>query len=174
MVVLVRFGVIPEVARCAADAAATVQRGMQVVIESHRGQEIATVLEIQKPPVEPDQQPPMPSMKLLRTATNHDLSHVENLRSRGKTEFSIWEQRIRDWNLDLQLIDLEWTLDETKFILYVLNERGPECTKLALQVAAAGLGSVEVQPVDMDGIVSMPEATGGGCGSGGCGSGGCH
>ena len=71
--------------------------------------------------------------------------------------------------LDLQLIDLEWTLDRTKLILYVLNERGPDCTKLALQAAAAGLGLVEVQPVDENGLVAVEPS--GGCGSGGCG---CH
>ena len=69
-------------------------------------------------------------------------------------------------NVDVQLVDLEWTLDRGKLILYVLNERGPECTKLAIQAAAAGFGLIEVQPVSKDGLVDLPK--GGGCGSGGC------
>ena len=48
----------------------------------------------------------------------------------------------------MELIDLEWTLDKSKLILYVLNDRGPEATRLGLQAAAAGLGTVEVQPAD--------------------------
>jgi hypothetical protein len=69
----------------------------------------------------------------------------------------------------LQLVDLEWLFEPEKLVLYVLNERGPDCTKLALQAAAAGLGIIEVQPVDAQGVVRL-ESTGG-CGTGGCG---CH
>jgi hypothetical protein len=75
--------------------------------------------------------------------------------------------------LNLELVDLEWIIDPRKLVLYVLNERGPDCTKLALQAAAAGLGIIEVQPIDAQGLVQL-ESSGGGCGSGGCGSGGCH
>ncbi len=85
--------------------------------------------------------------------------------------------RIDEWKLSLELIDLEWTLDKSKLILYVLNDRGPESTKLALQAAAAGWGTIEVQPVGPDGPISVSQ--GGGCGSGHCGSDGnsngcCH
>ena len=66
-------------------------------------------------------------------------------------------------------MDLEWTLDREKLILYVLTGRGPDTTKLALFAATAGYASVEVQPVSKDGLVPMPAAQGGGCG---CGDGG--
>jgi hypothetical protein len=82
--------------------------------------------------------------------------------------FPEWITRITEWELMLELIDLEWTLDRQKLILYVLNDRGPDCTKLALQAAAAGLGTIEVQPVTAEGLVTPPASTGG-CGSCGCG-----
>ena len=70
-----------------------------------------------------------------------------------------------------KISDLEWMLDRKKLILYVLNDRGPECTKLGLQAAAAGLGTVEVQPVGADG--PLPVASlGGGCGCNNGGGGG--
>jgi hypothetical protein len=68
------------------------------------------------------------------------------------------------------LIDLEWTLDDAKQILYVLTSRGPDATNLALHAAAEGLGVIEVQPVAAEGLIPLP-SEGGGCGSGGCG---CH
>jgi hypothetical protein len=79
-----------------------------------------------------------------------------------------WCARISDWRLNLELVDLEWTLDRQKLILYVLCERGPDSTKLALQAAAAGLGVIEVQPVSSTGLVTIPQSS---CGSGegGCG-----
>jgi hypothetical protein len=59
-------------------------------------------------------------------------------------------------------------LEDDKLVLYVLNDRGPDCTKLALQAAAAGLGVIEVQPVGAEGLMTLE--TGNGCGSGGCGN----
>lgn len=100
-----------------------------------------------------------------------DLASAESRRAECDAEFGRWCERIREWNLALELIDLERTLDGKTLVLYVLNERGPDCTRLALQAAAAGLGIVEVRPVGAEGL--MPVETGGGCGSGGCGSGGC-
>ncbi|MFN8705965.1 MAG: hypothetical protein ACK50J_04745, partial [Planctomyces sp.] len=79
---------------------------------------------------------------------------------------------VREWKLELELIDLEITLDE-KTVLYVLNDRNAETTRLALLAAATGRGIVIVQPVTADGVVPLGSGGGGGCGSGGCGSGGC-
>jgi PSP1 C-terminal conserved region len=111
--------------------------------------------------------PAAASGEVLRIATAEDETAQRRLRNRADAEFSGWARRIAEWEIDLQLIDLEWTLDDAKLVLYVLNERGPECTKLALQAAAAGLGVIEVQPVSAEGL--KPQESGGGCGSCGCG-----
>jgi cell fate regulator YaaT (PSP1 superfamily) len=166
MIVLARYGVIPDVVRCSAELPGELQRGESVVIRTHRGVELATVLQRLEPSPEPDAVESAPTSEVLRQASLDDLQRAEELSARAQTEFSQWEQRIREWGLDLQLIDLERLLDESKLVLYVLNARGPECTKLALQAAAAGLGLIEVQPVSAEGLVTLP--SGGGCGSCGC------
>ena len=169
--VLVRYGAIPEVARFGVECAEPIERGAAVVVRTHRGLQVGTLLQ------------PAPGhaagpnghgsdFVLVRPAEGADRRAAAELRTDCETQFNEWRRRIEQWNLDLQLIDLEWTLDRAKLILYVLNERGPDCTKLALHAAAAGLGLVEVQPVDENGLVALQTA--GGCGSGGCGSGGCH
>ena len=68
----------------------------------------------------------------------------------------------------MELLDLEWTLDRGKLVVYVLGGRGPDTTRLALLAAASGQASIEVQPVSTEGLVPL-ERSGGGCGSGGCG-----
>jgi cell fate regulator YaaT (PSP1 superfamily) len=99
--------------------------------------------------------------------TAQDVSAQTRLQTSARSAFLDWVARVRQWDLDLQLIDLEWTHDERKLILYVLNERGAECTRLALQAAAAGY-SVEVQPVSAEGLVALPT------GGTGCHACGCH
>lgn len=168
-IALVRYGSIPEVARCDINSVGDVTRGCDVVVKTHRGLELGQVLDLLVPSPEPGEEMKPASFTIERRATADDHTQRRQQLEQTGDEFQAWEKRIQDWDLDLQLIELEWTLDAEKLVLYVLNERGPECTKLALQAAAAGLGLIDVQPVSMEGLVSMP--TGGGCGSGGCG---CH
>jgi cell fate regulator YaaT (PSP1 superfamily) len=165
--VLVRYGRIPEVAKVVADDRR--ERGERVVVRTHRGVELATVLDTLKSSPKPDDDES--DFTVLREATAQDEFEFTGLATRAGDEFDDWTDRIARWKLDLQLVDLEWTLDRQKLILYVLNERGPECTRLAIQAAAEGLGIVEVQPVSSMGL-SPKEKTGGeggGCGDCGCG-----
>ncbi|MCC7423812.1 MAG: hypothetical protein IT428_26400 [Planctomycetaceae bacterium] len=186
---LVRYGAIPEVARFDIATEAPLVRGDAVVVRTHRGVQLGTYLEELTVVSSPSRVLPAgrgddvtaggevvdeghPSTQVLRPATPEDVELRRTLQSSCESDFAEWVERIRRWNLKLELIDLERTLDDEKLILYVLNERGPECTKLAIQAAAAGLGIIEVQPVGLEGLLKVE--SGGGCGSGGCGSGGCH
>lgn len=180
--VLVRYGAISEVARFVNASGTPLTRGTHVVIQSHRGLESGLLLE--DAPADADRRADdetasaleEDTARIVRPLTDDDRHADRLLRSDCQEQYAHWQARIREWKLQLELIDLEWTLDRSKLILYVLNDRGPECTRLALQSAAAGLGIVEVQSVGPDGLVPME--TGHGCGSGGCGSGGsngcCH
>ncbi|MDB5339904.1 MAG: hypothetical protein JWN70_5523 [Planctomycetaceae bacterium] len=166
---LVRYGVIPEIARFWANDLDGLERDLRVVIHSPRGLEIGTLL--QKIPVksasDTDETPP--EMEIVRPASASDETTDREMREECQVGYGEWWSRIRDWQLELELVDLEWTLDRQKLILYVLTGRGPDTTKLALFAATAGYASVEVQPVSKDGLVPMPAPEGGGCG---CGDGG--
>ncbi len=174
--VLVRYGAIPEVSRFRPELSAGAERGLPVVVESPRGLEVGTLLEAVPPAGEngnSDKQNGSgheTDLRVIRIAEAEDLETHGAIRRECDSEFETWRERIAGWKLQLEIIDLERTLDRSKLILYVLNERGPDCTKLALYAAAAGLGVVEVQPVSAEGLVRL-ETGGGGCGSGGCGCG---
>lgn len=170
---LVRYGLIPEVARFAANGDRPYQRGERVVVQSHRGEEIGTVLESVRSTNGADKNDSESNAySVLRSVTPDDELRQQSMQQECRQDFEKWRGHIDGWDLELELIDLEWLLDRGKLILYVLNDRGADCTKLAIYAAAEGLAPVEVQPVDASGLVQMPSPTGG-CGSGGCGSGGC-
>lgn len=164
---LIRYGTVPEVARFANDSPELPVRGATVVVETDRGLQMGTVLERLKPNFDPAKEAET-EFKLVRTATDHDLEAARNLTDECEKAFPEWCARISQWKLNLELIDLEWTLDRQKLILYVLCERGPDSTKLALQAAAGGFGVIEVQPVSATGLVTIPQSS---CGSGGGGCG---
>jgi cell fate regulator YaaT (PSP1 superfamily) len=166
-VYLVRYGKFPEVARFALATAEQPERGATVVVETDRGLQTGTVLECLQPSFDPMKESDT-EFKLIRIASPMDLDAAHKLTQESETQFVEWCARISQWGLNLELVDLEWTLDRQKLILYVLCDRGPDTTKLALQAAASGFGIIEVQPVSANGLVAIPQS---GCGSGGGGCG---
>lgn len=165
--VLVRYGAVPEVARFVHRTHAELPRGEAVVVQTHRGLQLGEVLETLAASASSKADEPV-DFEIVRIATAEDHATARERQKECESEFYEWCRRIVLWNLSLELIDLERTLDGEKAILYVLTERGPATTTLALQAAAAGLGIIEVQPVSAAGLVSLPTG-GGGCGTGGCG-----
>jgi cell fate regulator YaaT (PSP1 superfamily) len=164
---LIRYGAIPEVAKFVAEQDVRVERGARVVIQSPRGLDLGTVLQIVPGSVEADGDT---DLRIERAADADDLATFENLRDEGQASFAEWWSRIRDWNLELELVDVEWTLDRKTLVLYVLGGRSADTTKLALFAATAGHDAIVVQPVGKEGLIPMPQSQGGGCG---CSDGGC-
>lgn len=160
---LVRYGVMAEVGRFRSAAAEFFAPGTPVVLRTGRGEELGRVVG----PAAAAEEIPTEGPAVLRLAGEADHAAAASRKVECEAEFSLWSGRIRDWSLDLELVDIERTLDGAKLILYVLNGRGPETTKLALRAAAAGFGVIEVQPVGSEGLIQA--SSGGGCGSGGCG-----
>lgn len=168
--VLARYGRVPQVARFAGFGTAPA-RGALVVVSTERGEELASALQILPAPKLTDS-PPALTGELIRVATPEDSQRADSLTQRAEADFAAWLKRAAQWKLQLELIDTEYTLDE-KLILYVLNDRNAETTRLALLAATGGFGIVHVQPVSSEGIVQSTGGGGGGCGS--CSTeGGCH
>lgn len=158
-IALARYGRVPQVARFAGFAAVP-NRGSQVVVSTDRGEEIAVVLQTNKNLKL--ETPEGMTGEVLRAATDADLATFAKNEQTMEAAFPGWIERCAKWKLQLELIDLEMTLDG-RLILYVLNDRGAETTRMALLAAAAGLGIVHVQPVSAEGVVQA--SGGGGCGS---------
>jgi len=162
--VLARYGAIPVVARFDIGEC-EVTRGQQLVVETDRGEELAEVLEFIPTHLSSNADS---AGRVLRVATADDRSRAADASRACEEAFEGWLRRCEEWKLQLELVDIEQTLDE-KLILYVLNDRGPETTRLALLAAAGGHGVIHVQPVNAEGVDPVKDS-GGGCGSqGGCG-----
>lgn len=168
--VLVRYGSIPEVEKFPLATSAEIKRGACVILKTERGLEPGELL--QDVPADSESVSET-EFSLLREADQDDQQLMAQLRDECETRFDLWRKRIEAWELELELIELDLTLDQKLLILYVLNDRGPDCTKLALRAVAEGLETIKVVPVGPEGPVAVAAPSGGGCGSGGCGSGGC-
>lgn len=110
---LVRYGVIGEVARFKLTDPSSFSRGDQVFVQTNRGIQVGTLLQLLPHPTQGDS----PELEILRRMDEEDQKSVCGLREEAKSSFALWETRIREWGLELELVDLEWTLDE----LYVVR-----------------------------------------------------
>ena len=166
-VALVRYGRVPQVARLGGRAEAP-DRGAEVVVSTERGEELGVVLHVAAKSAAVgtgEAEGSELTGEVVRLASAEDVVANSNSQRLLDAEFGTWLSRAATWNLQLEIIDLEKTLDG-RLVLYVLNDRGPETTRLALLAAAAGCGVVHVQPVSADGI--LQQKSGGGCGDCGC------
>ena len=163
--VLARYGRVPQVARFAAWGDKP-DRTASVVVSTDRGQELAVVLQTLPPNAKTaDGEDATPTGEMLRLATAEDMDRSSRDQQAAEDSFTEWSVRAEKWKLQLELIDIERTLDD-RLILYVLNDRSAETTRMALLAAAGGFGVIHVQPVSAEGIVQA--SGGGGCGT--CGT----
>lgn len=171
---LVRYGAVPEVVRCAVPPAESTvpARGDELLVETPRGLFPATVLEQLAPRHARDAEgEDALSFTMVRRLTPADRVILAEQSRLARDEFRRWSDRIRDWKLELELLDSEWSFDRSRLVLYVLGGRGAETTRLALNAVGIGIEYLEVQPVDGNGPVPV-QAASGSCGSGGdCGCG---
>ena len=156
-VYLVRYGAVPEVARFrdashATPSHATPSRGESVIVETHRGLQVGSVLEQLKPSlIAADMEI---DFEIVRAATPADLQAARERTRECDESFAGWCDRIVEWDLEPSPVSIF----------------GPDSTKLALQAAATGFGIIEVQPVSATGLVVVEKESGGcGTGGGGCG-----
>lgn len=161
-IAIVRYGRVPEVARFGLPEGMTVSRGDLVVIASPRGEIVGEVLEQLRRSPEPGVEQPDTTGAVARFASDADLETNRQNSDAAASAYADWLQRITDWEIDVELLDIEFTLDK-RTTLYVLNGRDAEPTKLALRAVTEHLGLVDVQPVTADGVV--PPQGGGGCGT---------
>lgn len=164
--VVVRYGRVPRVARFTA-MSVDCARDALVVVATDRGEELAVVLAAETLRSTGNSLESATG-SVLRVATGDDSQLASVLQKEADDQFERWQQLVADRKLQLQIIDLEYTLDR-KLIVYTLNERGPETTRLSLLAAAAGLGLIHVEPVSAKDSVEAPPKKTGGCGSGSCG-----
>lgn len=170
---LVRYGQVPEVVRALGPAVA---RGTCVVLQTPHGWLSGEVLEqLRVTTTTGEPLTPADGFGVLGLLTSELVARERLLQRQAANEFEHWRQRIAQWGLELELVELEFAIDEDAMpILYVLSSRGPDTTRLALQSAADGYGLIAVRPVGPTGPVVLAQS-GGGCGTGGSkeSSGGC-
>jgi PSP1 C-terminal conserved region len=149
------------------------RRGDRVVVRSPRGQELGVVMR----PANPEHGRLLADQfvgQILRCATEGDLQLAERMQQRGQRLFEDGRRLVREWELPMDILDVEVLLDGRQAVVHYL--RWVDCDprplmdslsqnyRLLITLHDLALPSTEVdeEPVEH-----------GGCGVAGCGGGGC-
>lgn len=122
-----------------------IKKNMNVIVETARGQEFGTAVDDVKEV--DDGQIVAPLKPVVRIATEEDeKTHIENLNKKEEV-LEICRSKIKKHNLDMKLIDVEHTFDNTKVIFYFTSEGRVDFRELVKELASVFRMRIELRQI---------------------------
>ncbi len=123
----------------------TYEEGMQVVVETSKSMEFATVAFL--PREVDDSEVVQPLKPILRIATEKDREQVRKNEERKPQAMKIAQEKIEKHNLDMKLIDCEFAFDGSKVIFYFAADGRVDFRELVRDLASAFRIRIELRQV---------------------------
>lgn len=122
-----------------------VKQGIDVVVETARGIEYGTVVVANKEFDETKLNTPL--RKVLRIATEEDTKIYNEKYEKKDEALAICREKIEKHNLDMRLVDVEYTFDRTKLVFYFTSEGRVDFRDLVKELAAHFKTRIELRQV---------------------------
>lgn len=119
--------------------------GDKVIVETARGIECGVVALPNKDV--PEEELIHPLKPLIRKANDNDLSHIKENKKREKEAFSICEKKIAEHNLEMNLVDVEYTFDNNKILFYFTAEGRVDFRALVKDLASVFRTRIELRQI---------------------------
>lgn len=119
--------------------------GDMVIVETSRGIECGQVAFSNREAG--DEEIVHPLKKLIRTATEEDLARLEDNRKKEKEAFAICENKIAQHKLEMKLIDVEYTFDNSKVLFYFTADGRIDFRALVKDLAAVFRTRIELRQI---------------------------
>ncbi|HLS35650.1 MAG TPA: stage 0 sporulation family protein [Bacillota bacterium] len=116
-----------------------------VIVETVRGIEFGKVVIANRKVSENDVV--LPLKKVIRRATEEDKVQVLKNKEKAKEAFHICEKKIGQHNLEMNLVDVEYTLDRNKVIFYFTADGRVDFRELVKDLAATFKTRIELRQI---------------------------
>lgn len=144
-----------------------VEKGVNVIVETARGMEFGTVTSGIKEVSESEIVPPL--KKIVRIADENDVNqHRENVRKKQRA-LELCQEKVNKHNLQMKLIDVEYTFDNSKVIFYFTADGRVDFRELVKDLAGVFKMRIELRQIGVRDEAKMVGGIGT-CGKGLC----CH
>lgn len=122
-----------------------VEKDIDVVVETARGLEYGTIV---VGPKEIDEEELVSQLKpIIRLATEEDTKIYNENKEKAKETFELCQQKIKEHNLTMYLIDCEYTFDRNKLIFYFTAEGRIDFRELVKDLAAIFKTRIELRQI---------------------------
>ncbi len=122
-----------------------IKQGSNVIVETARGVEFGyVVMGIRDIP---EEKITLPLKPVLRPATEEDIKVQENNAQKEKEAFKICLEKIRKHNLEMKLIDSEYTFDNNKLLFYFTADGRVDFRELVKDLAAVFKTRIELRQI---------------------------
>ena len=122
-----------------------IKKGNNVIVETARGVEFGTAVsdirEIQ------EEELVSPLKTVIRMADANDLETEKNNRIRERDAFKVCQEKIRKHELDMKLIDAEYTFDNNKLLFYFTAEGRIDFRELVKDLASVFRTRIELRQI---------------------------
>ena len=125
--------------------ATQLKKGDQVIVETARGIECGEVTMENREIA--DEEIVQPLKKLIRIATQDDLTRVEENRKREKSAFEICCKKIAAHKLEMKLVDVEYTFDNSKILFYFTADGRVDFRELVKDLAGVFRTRIELRQI---------------------------
>ncbi len=123
----------------------SIEKGMQVIVETARGQEIGLVVTPEKDI--PEEKLVLPLKKVIRVATEDDCCRVEDNKQKEASAFARCQQKIKEHGLDMKLVSVEYNFDRNKIIFYFTSEERVDFRELVKDLASIFKTRIELRQI---------------------------
>lgn len=119
--------------------------GSNVIVETARGIEFGTVVVSNREVPEEEIVPPL--KKVIRIATSEDEKTFAENKKNEKRAFDICLQKIEHHNLNMKLIDVEYTFDNSKILFYFTADGRVDFRELVKDLASVFKTRIELRQI---------------------------
>ena len=122
-----------------------IKKGEKVIVETARGVEFGSVVSGVREV--PDEEITQPLKSVIRIATEEDKKTEEKNREKEKEAFDICQEKIRKHELDMKLINAEYTFDGNKVLFYFTADGRIDFRDLVKDLAAVFRTRIELRQI---------------------------
>lgn len=119
--------------------------GSYVIVETSRGIEFGEVVSGKREV--PDEEIITPLKPVLRLATEEDIAHQKENAGKAKEAMRACINKIEEHNMDMKLIDAEYTFDNSKIIFYFTADGRVDFRELVKELAAIFKTRIELRQI---------------------------
>lgn len=122
-----------------------IDQNTNVIVETARGIEFGHAVVANREVT--DEEIVAPLKKVIRIATEKDEQHAAENQRKEEEAYAVCNQKIRNHNLDMKLIDVEYTFDNNKVLFYFTADGRVDFRELVKDLAAVFKTRIELRQI---------------------------